>query len=223
VPNVPLTPAGAVTGPVTGGQYTAHDPLHTDLVAVSGALGVRKPDAEIFRIAAEGARIVSVSSSAHHRSPVVFDDIHFEHREYEPWSAYGQSKTANVLFAVEFDRRHKARGVRATALHPGGIHTELGRHMTPEILQQLVASANASEPAGAPAFNWKTIPQGAATSVWAGVVAPAAEVAARYCEDCHVAEVVEGGGRTGVRAYALDPERAKALWAKSEEMVGETF
>ena len=177
----------------------------------------------IARLMKPGSRLVNVASSGHRFSDIDLEDPNFDRTPYEAFVSYGRSKTANILFAVEFDRRHKARGVRATALHPGGIHTELGRHMTPEILQQLVASANASEPAGAPAFNWKTIPQGAATSVWAGVVAPAAEVAARYCEDCQVAEVVEGGGRTGVRAYALDPERAKALWAKSEEMVGETF
>ena len=170
-----------------------------------------------------GSRLVNVASSGHRFSDVDLEDPNFERTPYEAFVSYGRSKTANILFAVEFDRRHMARGVRATALHPGGIHTELGRHMTPEVLQQLIASANAGEPAGAPAFNWKTIPQGAATSVWAGVVAPAADVAARYCEDCQVAEVVEGGGRTGVRAYALDPERAKALWAMSEEMVGETF
>ena len=177
----------------------------------------------IARLMKPGSRLVNVASSGHRFSDIDLEDPNFDRTPYEAFVSYGRSKTANILFAVEFDRRHKARGVRATALHPGGIHTELGRHMTPEILQQLVASANASEPAGAPAFNWKTIPQGAATSVWAGVVAPAEQVAARYCEDCQVAEIVEGGGRTGVRAYALDPERAKALWVLSEQMVGETF
>ena len=129
-----------------------------------------------------------------------------------------------MLFAVEFDRRHKARGVRATAVHPGGIQTELGRYMTDEIRDGLIASINANQPAGAPAFSWKTIPQGAATSVWAGFVADAEAVAGKFCEDCHVAEITEGAEiRSGVRAYALDAERAKALWAKSEEMVGERF
>ena len=87
-----------------------------------------------------------------------------------------------------------------------------------------MASIAATQAPGAPAFSWKTIPQGAATSVWAGVVAPADAVAAHFCEDCHVAEIVDDPGlRAGVRAYALDPEHAKALWAKSEEMVGERF
>jgi hypothetical protein len=88
----------------------------------------------------------------------------------------------------------------------------------------MIDSISAATPAGAPAFEWKTIPQGAATSVWAALVAPAELVGGLYCEDCHVAGLQENGDiRGGVRAYALDPEHAKALWAKSEEMVGETF
>jgi NAD(P)-dependent dehydrogenase (short-subunit alcohol dehydrogenase family) len=181
----------------------------------------------VNRIAAlmkPGARLVNLSSSGHRYSDVDLDDPNFEHTDYTEFGAYGRSKTANILFAVEFDRRHRARGVRATAVHPGGIQTELGRYMTAEVLQGLIDSVNKGQPPGAPAFQWKTIPQGAATSVWAGVVAPADVVGGRYCEDCHVAELVEGFDiRAGVRAYALDPEHAKALWAKSEEMVGERF
>ncbi len=172
-----------------------------------------------------GSRLVNLASSGHRFSDVDLEDPNFERTPYAEFVAYGRSKTANILFAVEFDRRHKARGVRATAVHPGGIQTELGRYMTDEVRDALIASVNASAAAaGAPAFSWKTIPQGAATSVWSGVVATADEVGGLYCEDCHVAEVVEGAElRAGVRAYALDPEHAKALWAKSEEMVGETF
>lgn len=172
-----------------------------------------------------GSRVVSLASAGHRFSDVNLDDPGFERTEYTPFGAYGRSKTANVLFAVEFDRRHKARGVRATAVHPGGIQTELGRHMTPEVMQQMIDSVTAAQAAGGPAFEWKTIPQGAATSVWAGVVAAADAVGGHYCEDCHVAEVVEGDAvmRGGVRPYAIDPDNAKALWAKSEEMVGETF
>lgn len=173
-----------------------------------------------------GARVVELSSAGHRFSDVDLDDPNFETTEYTPFGAYGRSKTANVLFAVEFDRRHGDRGVRATAVHPGGIQTELGRHMTPELIQEMIDNINRSRPAGgAPAFEWKTIPQGAATSVWAGVVAPAEAVGGRYCEDCHVAELVDGDGdlRGGVRPYALDAERAKALWALSERMVGERF
>ena len=171
----------------------------------------------------DGGRLVNLSSSGHRFSDVDLSDPNFETTEYTPFGAYGRSKTANVLFAVEFDRRHKARGVRAAAVHPGGIQTELGRHMTPETIQALVASISASQPAGAE-FSWKTIPQGAATSVWAGVVADPAAVGAHFCEDCHVAEIVEGSDvRSGVCSYALDAGHAKALWAKSEEMVGERF
>jgi NAD(P)-dependent dehydrogenase (short-subunit alcohol dehydrogenase family) len=183
-----------------------------------------------------GSRVVELSSAGHRFSDVDLDDPNFERTEYTPFGAYGRSKTANVLFAVEFDRRHKDRGVRATAVHPGGIQTELGRHMTPELVQEMIDSINAAQQAsGAAPFEWKTIPQGAATSVWAGVVAPAEAVGGRYCEDCHVAELVDEGpaghspsGRSslirgGVRGYAIDPEHAKALWALSERMVGERF
>jgi NAD(P)-dependent dehydrogenase (short-subunit alcohol dehydrogenase family) len=171
-----------------------------------------------------GGRLVNLSSAGHRRADVDLDDPNFERTPYEEFVAYGRSKTANVLFAVEFDRRRKAQGVRATAVHPGGIQTELGRHMTQEVLDRLIASINASQPPGAPPFTFKSIPQGAATSVWAGVVAPADAVGAHFCEDCHVAEVVDDPNfRGGVRSYALDGDHAKALWAKSEAMVGERF
>ena len=172
-----------------------------------------------------GSRLVNLSSAGHRFSDVDLEDPNFEHTPYTEFGAYGRSKTANILFAVEFDRRHKARGVRATALHPGGINTELGRHMDPQVLQQMIDQMNlASIAAGKPVFTYKTIPQGAATSVWCGVVASADEVGGLYCEDCHVAGPSEGSDiRGGVRAYALDPDRARALWAKSEEMVGERF
>jgi NAD(P)-dependent dehydrogenase (short-subunit alcohol dehydrogenase family) len=172
-----------------------------------------------------GGRLVNLSSAGHRFSDVDLEDPNFEHTPYTEFGAYGRSKTANVLFAVEFDRRHKAHGVRATAVHPGGIQTELGRYMTPEVAKALLDSINAAnQSSGAPAFAWKTIPQGAATTVWSGFVAPADLVGGKFCEDCHVAELVEGAQiRGGVRGYALDPERAKALWTKSEEMVGERF
>ncbi len=176
----------------------------------------------------EGGRFVSLASSGHRFSDVDLDDPNFERTTYEPFLAYGRSKTANVLFAVEFDRRHKARGVRAAAVHPGGIQTELGRHMTDDMRKAMLERVTAARGASGVAFEWKTIPQGAATSVWTGFVARAEDVGARYCEDCHVAELVEGGSdplssMSGVRRYALDGEHAKALWAKSEEMVGERF
>jgi NAD(P)-dependent dehydrogenase (short-subunit alcohol dehydrogenase family) len=173
-----------------------------------------------------GSRVVSLASAGHRFSDVDLEDPNFETTEYTPFGAYGRSKTANVLFAVEFDRRHKARGVRAAAVHPGGIHTELSRHMDPAFIQQWLDQLNAEAAAqGQPPIQMKTIPQGAATSVWAGVVAPAEAVGGRYCEDCHVAERVESDSllRAGVRPYAVDPARAQALWALSEKMVGEAF
>jgi len=177
-----------------------------------------------------GSRLVNLASSGHRFSNVDLDDPNFEKTPYEPWQAYGRSKTANILFAVEFDRRHKANGIRATAVHPGGIATELGRHAfkEPDALQKVLDDINARHAvAGQPPFKLKTIPQGAATSVWAGVVAAADQVGGRYCEDCHVATFLEGDDvspiSAGVRPYALDSETAKKLWVKSEELVGERF
>ena len=172
----------------------------------------------------QGSRLVNLSSAGHRYADVDLDDPNFERSPYAEFIAYGRSKTANVLFAVEFDRRHSARGIRATAVHPGGIRTELSRHLTPAVLEKLVAEINASQPKGAPPFSYKSIPQGAATSVWAACVADAEAIGGRYCEDCHVAEVVSVPGlRAGVQPYALDSERAQALWNKSEEWVGERF
>jgi NAD(P)-dependent dehydrogenase (short-subunit alcohol dehydrogenase family) len=172
-----------------------------------------------------GSRLVNLSSAGHRYSDVDLDDPNFERTPYDPWVAYGRSKTANILFAVEFDRRQKGEGVRATAVHPGGIHTELSRHIGDEGIKQLIERVNAqTRAAGEPDFKFKTIPQGAATSVWAGAVAAADEIGGRYCEDCHVAEIEPNPAkRAGVKPYALNPETAKALWAKSEEMVGERF
>jgi NAD(P)-dependent dehydrogenase (short-subunit alcohol dehydrogenase family) len=171
-----------------------------------------------------GSRLVNLSSAGHRYADVDLEDPNFERTPYAEFVAYGRSKTANVLFAVEFDRRHKGNGIRATALHPGGIQTELSRHMTLEARSQLIKTINAQLPKGAPPFAWKTIPQGAATSVWAACVADADAVGGRYCEDCHVAEVASAPGlREGVQPYAINPQRAQALWQKSEEMVGESF
>jgi len=176
-----------------------------------------------------GGRLINLASSGHRFSNVNLDDPNFETTPYEPFVAYGRSKTANILFAVEFDRRHKARGIRAAAVHPGGIATELGRHMPPGAIEGMVAKMNADLAAeGKGPFEFKTIPQGAATSVWAAVVAPAEEIGGKYCENCHVGHLVADDAvisaiSEGYRAYALDPTAAKALWKKSEEMVGETF
>ncbi|MEU2041941.1 SDR family NAD(P)-dependent oxidoreductase [Nocardia niwae] len=163
--------------------------------------------------AAGGARVVSVSSSAHHRSPVVFDDIHFERRPYDPWSAYGQSKTANVLFAVEASRRWAGDGVTVNAVMPGGIRTNLQRHVSDDELERLRAAA------GGTRMMWKTPQQGAATSVLVAASPLLDGVGGRYFEDCGEAEVGVLSARNGVADYALDPEAAARLWLVSSEML----
>jgi NAD(P)-dependent dehydrogenase (short-subunit alcohol dehydrogenase family) len=176
-----------------------------------------------------GGRLINLSSAGHRYSNVDLDDPNFERTPYEPFVAYGRSKTANILFAVAFDRRHRERGVRAAAVHPGGIQTELGRYADPSRIQAVIEQMNKQLAAeGKGPFQWKTIPQGAATSVWAGVVASVDEVGGCYCENCHVGNIVPddvaiSAVSEGVRAYALDPTAAEALWHKSEELVGESF
>lgn len=160
----------------------------------------------------EQSRVVVVASAGHRGADVSLDDPNFERTAYDPLVAYRRSKTADILFALEFDRRHRSAGVRATAVHPGAVLTETTRELI------------AARPAAASAFTWKTVAQGAATSIWAGLVAPADLVGGRYCEDCHVAAVNdEPTEASGVRSYALDPARAQALWRLSETMVGEAF
>lgn len=175
-----------------------------------------------------GSRLVVLASSGHRFSSVDLTDPNFETTPYDPFVGYGRSKTANILFAVEFDRRYRSLGLRAAAVHPGGIQTELARHIGSDQLQQLVDRVNSDlVKEGKPPFEWKSPMQGAATTLWAGVVADADEVGGRYCEDCQVSPIVSdetiGFANPGVRPYALDLETAKALWAKSEEMVGENF
>jgi NAD(P)-dependent dehydrogenase (short-subunit alcohol dehydrogenase family) len=184
---------------------------------------------QIAPLIGAGGRLINLSSAGHRFSNVDLDDPNFERTPYDPFVAYGRSKTANILFAVAFDRRHRGRGVRAAAVHPGGIQTELGRHMDPSRVQPMIDQMNKQLAAeGNAPFQWKTIPQGAATSVWAGLVAPPDEIGGRYCENCHVGNVVPADVTIsaiseGVRAYALDPNTADALWKKSEELVGESF
>jgi NAD(P)-dependent dehydrogenase (short-subunit alcohol dehydrogenase family) len=176
-----------------------------------------------------GGRLINLSSAGHRFSNVDLEDPNFEWTPYEPFVAYGRSKTANVLFAVAFDKRHRDRGVRAAAVHPGGIQTELDRHVDPSRVRKMIEQMNQQLAAeGKAPFQLKTIPQGAATSVWAGVVARADEIGGRYCENCHVGHIVPDNvtisfGSEGVRGYALDPTNAEALWKKSEELVGERF
>lgn len=163
------------------------------------------------------SRVVAVSSIGHRVAPVVLEDLHFEHRPYNPWIAYGQSKTANILFAVEFERRFGASGVHAHALHPGGIHTELNRHLSATEIE-----AVARRSPGGPTL--KSVPEGAATTVYAATAPELEGRGALYLEDCHVAEIDDSrASPCGVKSWAVDPDTARALWAASEEMVGERF
>ncbi len=170
-------------------------------------------------LAGAPSRIVVLSSLGHRLSDVDLDDPGFERTPYDPWVAYGRAKTANALFAVALDKRLRDRGVRASAVHPGGIQTELSRHMTPETMQALIQRRTFKGP-----MKFKSVPAGAATSVWAAAIADADEIGGRYLEDCGVAERREDlDGPNGVLPHAIDPDRADALWARSEELVGERF
>ncbi|MFI7605013.1 SDR family NAD(P)-dependent oxidoreductase [Micromonospora sp. NPDC049366] len=163
--------------------------------------------------AAGGARVVSVSSAAHLRSPVVFDDIQFERREYDPWLAYGQSKTANVLFAVEATRRWADDGIFTNSLMPGAIRTNLQRYISDEELDRMRAAS------GGGAAYWKTTEQGAATSVLVATSPLLDSIGGRYFEDCQEAGPNQPGTRSGYAPYALDPEAAERLWQVSETLL----
>ncbi|MEV4810394.1 SDR family NAD(P)-dependent oxidoreductase [Micromonospora avicenniae] len=158
------------------------------------------------------ARVVALSSRGHLTAPVDFDDINFERRPYDPWVAYGQSKTANVLFAVEADRRWAGEGVRANAVHPGAIlDSNLTRYMSQE---EVEAAASSGE-------EFKSPEQGAATSVLVATWPGLAGVGGRYFEDCDEASLNQPGTNRGVAAYALDPEAAEQLWRASLDLPGE--
>lgn len=168
--------------------------------------------------AAGAARVVALSSSGHSQSPVVFDDLFFEQRRYDPGLAYGQSKTANVLFAVEASRRWADDGITANAVMPGGIWTSLQRHWDESVLAEMRSSV---APVDVDGQGVKTPEQGAATSVFVSTSPTLAGVGGRYFEDCHEAEVVEeiSDGIHGVRAYALDPAAARRLWDVSNDLL----
>jgi len=168
--------------------------------------------------AAGAARIVSVSSNGHVHGSIDFDDINFEHRAYDPWAAYSQSKVANVLFAVEATMRWAGDGITANALHPGGIHTNLQRHVdgpdvTPEVRETMDT------------YPWRTVEQGAATSVLLAASPLVEGVGGRYFEDCNEAlpyapsRAAENPDTFGVSSYALDPDVAGRLWDVSRKML----
>jgi NAD(P)-dependent dehydrogenase (short-subunit alcohol dehydrogenase family) len=167
----------------------------------------------------DGARIVSVSSTGHLRTGIRWDDIDFEHGDYDKWTAYGQAKSANALFAVQLDALGQEPGVRAFAVHPGGILTPLQRHLP---LEEQVALGWLSEDGTTkdPSM-FKSPEQGAATQVWAATSPQLDGMGGVYLEDCDIAEPhVEDGPRRGVARHAIDPEQAQRLWALSAERTG---
>ncbi len=175
---------------------------------------------------ANGARVVAVSSRGHWLAGVDFDDPNFERREYERWAGYGQSKTANVLFAVHLDMLGEAHGVRAFAPHPGRIMTGLARYMSQDELRAGgVVFDKQGQPLVAASKGLKTVEQGAATILWCATSAQLDGIGGVYCEDVDVSEVAAEGATSGagVRSWAIDPELASRLWSLSEKLTGVTF
>lgn len=176
---------------------------------------------------AVSARVIVVSSRGHRISGIDFGDPNFEQREYEKWAAYGQSKTANILFAAELDKRGKEYGVRALSLHPGSILTDLSRHLSEDELRAMGALDEPGRPvpASRTAGRLKTVQQGAATSVWCAVSELLADKGGVYCEDADIASVASPESRQspGVEPYAVDPDNARQLWTLSEDMTGVKF
>ncbi|CAN7200038.1 oxidoreductase [Microbacterium foliorum] len=166
------------------------------------------------------ARVISYSSGGHFRSPVRFDDIDFAATPYDPWVAYGQSKTANALFAVGLARRGAERGILAFSVHPGGIMTELQRHVPREEL----LSRGWIDEDGTPNPRFKTPAEGASTGLWAATATELVERSGAYCEDCSIKGIVapDHSDMTtgGVKEWAIDPEAAERLWALSVSATG---
>lgn len=176
---------------------------------------------------ANGARVVAVSAWAHSRSPIVFEDPNFEHRDYIPWMAYGQSKTANILFALALDERAKAHGVRAFSLHPGSIvGTGLSKYLSPEVLRAAGLVDEDGNPIIDPAKNLKTVEQGAATSVWCATSPQLDGMGGVYCQNSDIAPLVSeeiaanqfGSMALGVMPHAVDQQAADRLWSLSEHL-----
>lgn len=172
---------------------------------------------------ANGARVVNVSSQGHQSAQFNFDDPNFLHREYETLQAYGQSKTASNLFALELDERSKVFNVRCYSLHPGSIHgTELGREASLELFQKMGFCDAEGNFFFEIVASLRTIPQGAATAVWCATTPLLTHIGGVYCEGADVAALATGspGSGGGVQPYSLDETNAKRLWTLSEEMSG---
>jgi NAD(P)-dependent dehydrogenase (short-subunit alcohol dehydrogenase family) len=184
-------------------------------------------------VKAKGARVINVSSFGHQIAPFDFDDPNFEHRNYETLQGYGQSKTANNLFTVELDHRGARFGVRAYSLHPGSVNgTDLGREAPMQLFQQMGTHDKDGNLKTEVAQKLKTIPQGAATTIWCATSTQLNNIGGVYCEDCDVAELDLGqinhqyddpSTLRGVKPYAVDAENAKRLWELSEQMTGIKF
>jgi len=168
-------------------------------------------------VAGAPARVINLSSAGHKFGTLDLDDPNYLNRDYEKWSAYGQSKTANALFTVGLDQRLRGKGVRSLAVHPGMIMTELSRHMEPADMDAILRGRDIADIA------FKTVEQGSATSVWAATAAELEGKGGLYLEDCQIAATATPGSDNGVEDYALDPALADQLWQMSESMVGEQF
>jgi len=169
-------------------------------------------------VAGESSRVVNLSSAGHKFANFNADDPDYLEREYDKWQAYGESKTANALFSVGLDARLRDQGVRAFAVHPGVIMTELSRHMEESDFEMLASRSPSDEP-----LVFKSVEQGAATSVWAATSPELAQKGGIYLENCQIAGPAVQGGNSGVESYALDEAAAERLWALSESLVGQSL
>jgi len=176
----------------------------------------------IHPLLADGGRLVALSSQAHRISDIDLDDLNFERTTYDPWLAYARSKTATALWAVQFDRLYRHRGIRAASVMPGNSFTGLTAHFSQDELQKLFeAVGKARAEANLPPAELKEVTQAAATPVWAAVVADQEAIGGRYLEDCSVAIIDDTPNpfADGVRSYALDSEKARNLWEKTEQLL----
>jgi len=184
---------------------------------------------------AHGARVISVSSLGHRFSPMLLDDPNFERLEYNKWLAYGQSKTANILFALELNRRGQAAGVQAFSLHPGRIlGTNLSKYLTEEDMKAMGVVSSGNVPVNDPSNPLKTIEQGAATTVWCATSPLLRNKGGQYCANCDIAGIMNiqagdaeriknSSGLAGVLPYAIDADAAAKLWTLSEQLTGIEF
>jgi NAD(P)-dependent dehydrogenase (short-subunit alcohol dehydrogenase family) len=169
---------------------------------------------------ADGARVVALTARGHHFAAVDFDDPNFERRAYDAWAAYGQSKTANALFAVALDARGQPHGVRAFSVHPGAILTDLARHVSEAALREFGVIDEEGRLIIDPESDHKTVDQGAATSVWCATSPLLNGLGGVYCEDCDIAAMAKPDSMVGVRPWAADFALAQRLWRLSQQLTG---